>query len=103
MVVMLVSIVLFSVVKFDSLVYNMLVRIVMMPVVAGLSYEIIRVSAKKEGGLFFKLITLPGVWLQNITTKEPDDKQLEVAIAALKESIKLEPQPNEASVAAPLS
>jgi uncharacterized protein YqhQ len=93
MVVMLVSIVLFSVIKFDSLLYNMLVRIALMPVVAGLSYEVIRLSAKKEGGIFFKLITLPGVWLQNITTKEPDDKQLEVALEALKESLKLEPQP----------
>ena len=102
MVVMLVSIVLFSVVKFDSLVYNLLVRIALMPVVAGLSYEVIRLSAKKEGGLIFKLITLPGVWLQNITTKEPDDKQLEVALIALKESLKLEPQPATAE-AAPLS
>jgi uncharacterized protein YqhQ len=93
MVVMLVSIVLFSIIKFDSLLYNMLVRIVLIPVVAGLSYEIIRISARKEGGFFFKLITLPGVWLQNITTKEPDDQQLEVAIEALKESLKLEPQP----------
>ena len=96
MVVMLVSIVLFSIVRFDSLVYNMLVRIVLIPVVAGLSYEIIRVSAKKEGGFIFKMITLPGVWLQNITTKEPDDSQLEVAIEALKESLKLEPRPAEA-------
>jgi uncharacterized protein YqhQ len=102
MVVMLVSIVLFSIIKFDSLVYNMLVRIALIPLVAGLSYEIIRLSAKKEGGIFFKLITLPGVWLQNITTKEPDDEQLEVAIEALKESLKLEPQP-EAAATAPLS
>jgi uncharacterized protein YqhQ len=102
MVVMLVSIVLFSVVKFDSLLYNMLVRIALMPVVAGLSYEVIRLSAKKEGSLIFKLITLPGVWLQNITTKEPDDRQLEVALVALKESLKLEPQPATAE-AAPLS
>jgi uncharacterized protein YqhQ len=102
MVVMLVSIVLFSVIKFDSLVYNMLVRLALIPLVAGLSYEIIRVSAKKEGGFFFKLITLPGVWLQNITTKEPDDKQLEVALEALKESLKLEPQPQMAE-AAPLA
>ncbi len=102
MVVMLVSIVLFSVVKFDSLLYNLLVRIALMPVVAGLSYEVIRLSAKKEGGIIFKLITLPGVWLQNITTKEPDDKQLEVALIALKESLKLEPQPATAE-AAPLS
>lgn len=92
MVVMLVSVVLFSIIKFDSLLYNMLVRIALVPLVAGLSYEIIRLSAKKEGGFIFKLITLPGVWLQNITTKEPDDRQLEVAIEALKESLKLEPQ-----------
>jgi uncharacterized protein YqhQ len=102
MVVMLVSIVLFSVVSFSSFAYNIAVRVAFIPVVAGLSYEIIRLSAKKEGGLVFKLITLPGVWLQNITTKEPDDKQLEVAIVALKESLKLEPQPAE-PMPAPLS
>jgi uncharacterized protein YqhQ len=102
MVVMLVSIVLFSIIKFDSLAYNMLVRIALLPLVAGFSYEIIRLSAKKEGSFIFKLITLPGVWLQNITTKEPDDQQLEVAIEALKESLKLEPQPEEAA-ATPLA
>ena len=102
MVVMLVSIALFSVIKFDSLVYNFLVRVALVPLVAGLSYEIIRLSAKKESGWFFKLITRPGVWLQNITTQEPDDQQLEVAIEALKESLKLEPQPAEAALA-PLS
>ena len=99
MIVMLVSIVLFSVVKFDSLVYNFLVRIALIPIVAGVSYEIIRVSAKKESGWFFKAITRPGVWLQNITTQEPDDQQLEVAIEALKESLKLEPQPAEPALA----
>ncbi|HLN98630.1 MAG TPA: DUF1385 domain-containing protein [Pyrinomonadaceae bacterium] len=102
MVVMLVSIALFSVIKFDSLVYNFLVRLALVPLVAGLSYEIIRLSAKKESGWFFKLITRPGVWLQNITTQEPDDQQLEVAIEALKESLKLEPQSGEAALA-PLS
>jgi len=102
MVVMLVSILLFSVIKFDSLLFNFLVRIALIPVVAGISYEIIRLSAKKESGAFFKLITRPGVWLQNITTKEPDDSQLEVALEALKESLKLEPKPAEAQLA-PLS
>src|SRR2546428_614798 len=102
MVVMLVSILLFSVIKFDSLLFNFLVRIALVPVVAGISYEIIRLSAKKESGAFFKLITRPGVWLQNITTKEPDDSQLEVALEALKESLKLEPKPTEAQLA-PLS
>jgi len=102
MVVMLVSIILFSVIKFDSLVFNFLVRLALIPVVAGISYEIIRLSARKESGAFFKMITRPGVWLQNVTTKEPDDLQLEVAIDALKESLKLEPKPMEAELA-PLS
>jgi uncharacterized protein YqhQ len=102
MVVMLVAIVLFSVIKFDSLLLNFLIRIVLMPVVAGISYEIIRLSAKKESSWIFKIMTRPGVWLQNVTTKEPDDKQLEVAIEALKESLKLEPTTGE-PLPAPLS
>jgi uncharacterized protein YqhQ len=91
MVVMLVAIVLFSVIKFDALWMNLVVRIILMPLVAGLSYEIIRYAAKKESSVVFKLMTLPGIWLQNITTQNPDDGQLEVAIEALKESLKLEP------------
>jgi uncharacterized protein YqhQ len=102
MVVMLVAIILFSVIKFDSLLLNFLIRLALMPLVAGLSYEIIRLSAKKESSWFFKLMTKPGVWLQNITTQEPDDMQLEVAIEALKESLKLEPQTGE-PLPAPLS
>ncbi len=91
MVVMLVAIVLFSVIKFDALWMNLAVRIALMPLVAGLSYEVIRYAAKKESGAIFKLMTLPGIWLQNITTQEPDNEQLEVAIKALDESLKLEP------------
>jgi len=92
MVVMIVAIVLFSVIKFDTLWINLAVRIALMPLVAGLSYEIIRYAAKKESGAIFKFMTLPGLWLQNITTQEPDDSQLEVAIEALNESLKLEPE-----------
>ena len=87
MVVMLVSILLFSIVRFDSLIYNFLVRLALMPVVAGISYEVIRLSAKKETGAFFKFVTKPGVWLQNVTTQEPDDSQLQVAITALEEAL----------------
>jgi uncharacterized protein YqhQ len=92
MVVMLVSIVLFSIIKFDSLLLNMLSRIALIPLIAGVSYEIIRAAGKKESGPIFKLMTLPGIWLQNLTTREPSDDQLEVAIYALKESLKLEPK-----------
>ena len=66
-----------------------------MPLVAGVSYEIIRYAAKKETSTVFKLITLPGLWLQNITTQNPDDDQLEVAITALKEALKFEPSDTE--------
>ena len=93
MVVMLVAIVLFSVIKFDAMWMNLVVRIALMPLVAGLSYEVIRYAAKRESGWVFKLFTLPGIWLQNITTQEPDAEQLEVAITALDESLKLEPEP----------
>ena len=92
MVVMLIAIVLFSVIKFDTMWLNIAARIVLMPLVAGLAYEVIRYAAKKESGAIFKFMTKPGLWLQNITTQEPDAEQLEVAIKALDESLKLEPQ-----------
>lgn len=91
MIVMMVSIVLFSVVKFDSLLLNMFVRIALLPLIAGISYEIIRAAGKKETSAVFSFMTRPGLWLQNLTTREPSDDQLEVAIHALKESLKLEP------------
>jgi len=91
MVVMLVAIVLFSVINFEATWLNLVVRIALMPLVAGLSYEVIRYAAKKESGAIFKFMTKPGLWLQNITTQEPDGGQLEVAIRALDESLKLEP------------
>ncbi|MEO7539704.1 MAG: DUF1385 domain-containing protein [Pyrinomonadaceae bacterium] len=91
MVVMMVAIILFSVINFEATWMNLVVRIALMPLVAGLSYEVIRYAAKKESGAVFKFMTLPGLWLQNITTQEPDADQLEVAIKALDESLKLEP------------
>lgn len=97
MIVMLVSVIAFSIVKFDSLLFNLLVRVVLIPAVAGISYEIIRASARSRAQWFFSIITRPGLWLQNLTTREPDDSQLEVAIFALKESLKLEPEPRTAA------
>lgn len=91
MIVMLVSIVLFSIIKFDSLVLNLLTRIALIPLIAGISYEVIRAAGRKEASAFFSFITRPGIWMQNLTTQEPSDEQLEVAIYALKESLKLEP------------
>jgi len=91
MLVMLVAIVTFSVVRFDSLLANFATRILLIPFIAGASYEIIRASARSGAQLILSVITRPGLWLQNITTKEPDDSQLEVSITSLKAALALEP------------
>jgi len=91
MVVMLIAIVLFSFVRFESVILNLIARLSIMPLIAGISYEIIRYAARAESSWIFKALTRPGLWLQNITTQEPTKDQIEVAILALKEALKLEP------------
>jgi len=86
MVVMVVSIIVFSLVHFDSITGKLLSRLALLPVILGISYEVLRYSAKHPGSLM-RWITLPGLMLQRITTKEPDDKQLETAIKALEEAL----------------
>ena len=68
-----------------------LTRIVLLPVIAGLSYEIIRFAAKHRGSLF-ALMTAPGLWLQRITTQPPTDDQVQCAIVALDQAMELEKQ-----------
>ncbi len=92
MVVMIVAIVLFSVVTFDTLLANAAARIALLPLVAGLSFEVIRAAARKQSGPIFRAMVLPGLWLQGVTTQEPTDDQLEVAIDALERSLALEPR-----------
>ena len=86
LVVMIVSILVFSIAHFDSFSGKLLSRIVLLPLVAGISYEIIRYSAKHPNSLL-RIVTFPGLLLQKITTKEPDDTQLEIAIRALEEAL----------------
>jgi uncharacterized protein YqhQ len=86
LVVMIVSILVFSVAHFDSFSGKLLSRILLLPLVAGISYEIIRYSAKHPNSVL-RIVTLPGLLLQKITTKEPDDTQLEIAIRALEEAL----------------
>jgi uncharacterized protein YqhQ len=88
--VMVVSIFVFSIFKFSSLGAIFLSRLVLVPVVSGLSYELIRLSAPRCQKGFFRLMVLPGLTLQRITTKEPSDDQLEIAIRALKEALELD-------------
>jgi uncharacterized protein YqhQ len=90
MVVMVVSIIVFSIFKFHAFLAIFLSRLVLVPVVSGLSYELIRFSASRYQKGIFRFLVLPGLSLQRITTKEPSDDQLEVAIRALKESLELD-------------
>jgi uncharacterized protein YqhQ len=62
-------------------------RVVLLPVIAGIAYEIIRFSARHLANPVCRVMTRPGMWLQKITTREPDDSQLEVAITALREAL----------------
>jgi len=86
MLVMVVSIIVFSLVHFDSITGKLISRIALLPLILGISYEVLRYSAKHPGSLM-RWITFPGLLLQRITTKEPDDKQLETAIKALEEAL----------------
>jgi uncharacterized protein YqhQ len=59
-------------------------RIILIPIIAGLAYEIIR-KAGNSDSKFFNIISKPGLWMQGLTTKEPDESMVEVAIAAVEE------------------
>ena len=90
MFVMVVSILVFSLFKFDAFWAIFLSRLVLITVVSGLSYELIRLSAPRCGKGFFRTLVMPGLALQRVTTQEPSDDQLEVAIHALKQALDLE-------------
>ncbi|MFN7918848.1 MAG: DUF1385 domain-containing protein [Bryobacteraceae bacterium] len=87
--VMLISMAVYTVLPFDSFAGRMASRIVCLPLIAGLSYELIRFAAKRRGSLL-ALLTMPGLWLQRITTKPPTDDQTEIAITALEGAMSLE-------------
>lgn len=91
MTVMLISIVFYMAFPVHTLWARIALRIVLLPVIAGVSYEIIRFAAKRRKSLF-ALMTQPGLWLQRITTKPPADAQVECAIRALDEAMVLEKQ-----------
>ncbi len=82
--VMIISIILFSFISWSNIWVRLGLRLLLLPVVAGLSYEVIRWAGKSKSKVVC-VLSKPGMWLQNITTREPDDSQIEVAIVAMKE------------------
>jgi uncharacterized protein YqhQ len=89
LVVMIVSIAVYALIPFDSFLMKFVSRIVLLPVIAGVSYEMIRFAARRRGSALAAL-TAPGLWLQRITTKPPSDDQAAVAIHALEGAMALE-------------
>ena len=88
-VLMLVSVPVYMLIPFDGFLAKFATRIALLPLIVGLSYELIRFAAKRPGS-FLALLTAPGLWLQRITTKPPSDAQAEIAIHALEHAMKLE-------------
>ena len=93
-IIMLVAILSFAILDSVVLLYveelkiwmRLIFHIPFIPIVAGLGYEVLKLTAKHRGNIFFRALAQPGLWLQNITTKQPEDEQVEVALIALKEA-----------------
>lgn len=90
MIVLIVSILVFIFLGKPTTIGERLLRLAFVPVIGGISYELIKISDRFGTNPIMRIFILPGLWLQKITTQEPDQKQLEVAIVALKGALGLE-------------
>ena len=83
----ILSILMFSLLAGQNLVVSIVGRILLVPVIASLAYEILRFGARHRDQVWLRWLYLPGIWLQAITTKQPDDSMIEVAIASMQEAL----------------
>ena len=81
--VVLVSVIVFFFIRVDNMVLKLVLRLLLVPVIAGISYEIIRLAGRSNNVLI-RIISAPGMWMQRLTTKEPDEDMVEVAIASVE-------------------
>jgi uncharacterized protein YqhQ len=89
MVVLIISMAVYAFLPIDSFWLKFVARIALLPLIVGLSYEVIRYAAKRQSGLM-AVLTKPGLWLQRVTTQAPADAQVQVAIHALERAMELE-------------
>lgn len=89
LVVMVIALVIYMFLPFQSFAGKLVARIALLPVIVGVSYEFIRFAAKSKGTLW-RWAAQPGLWLQRVTTREPDDSQLEISMKALEAAMELE-------------
>lgn len=83
LLVVLISVIVFFFIRVESLALKMIIRLALVPVIAGISFEIIRLAGKSDS-VFVKIISAPGLWMQKLTTKEPDEDMIRVAIASVE-------------------
>lgn len=89
LLVVMVSIIVFMLFPRDNLIIFILLRIILVPVIAGISYELLKIGSRSRFKLVKNLLNGPGMLIQKLTTKEPDESQLEVAIESMEYAIKL--------------
>src|SRR3954468_15459677 len=83
----ILSILMFSLLAGQTLLVSIIGRILLIPVIASLAYELLRFGARHRDKVWLRWLYLPGIWLQGITTKQPDDSMIEVAIASMREAL----------------
>ena len=83
LIVMIISILFFMMIRVDSAILKVVLRLLLIPVIAGVSYEFIRLAGRSDN-CFVNVLSKPGLWLQKITTREPDDDMIEVAIKSVE-------------------
>ncbi len=93
-IVMIVTVFVFSLFGTPPLLWRLLSRLIAIPVIAGLAYEALRLGAKYPDSLWMRALMRPGIWLQKITTQEPDSGQIEVAVASFEEVLRREEAAN---------
>ena len=89
-IVMIITIFVFTLFGTPGLLWRIVSRIVAIPIIAGVTYEALRLGARFHGSLVMRALMAPGIWLQKITTQQPDDSQIEVAIASFDEVLRRE-------------
>lgn len=95
-IVMIITIFVFTMFGTPGLVWRVASRILAIPVIAGIAYEALRLGARFQGSLVMRVLMAPGIWLQKITTQEPDEAQIEVAIASFDEVLRREEEAAQA-------
>ena len=90
LIVMILTVLVYALFPAHGILSGILLRVVTIPVIAGLSYELLRLGARFEGSLAMRALMAPGLWLQKITTKPPSEDQIEVAIASFDEVLRRE-------------